>query len=293
MNIDQRFMLRPERLYCDSIWARSVRLDIMGQLEQDESCLICPDPSIFYLCELYEWADRDGDRERLKLPDHLFTNYDVCREFMESNNLLPELLEGDELHDALEDAWSSGELRIVEEGYRDVFRENPDMITPIQSVCWPIDVSCPGQCQAVLDAFGGCAILMEFEGDTYLNLTGGGMDLTWDLCRGYALCGCLPPIELARRLPMDRKLTEIDEWVLRCCLYSLQAAQEAVGFWRKDAANLYEKMLRAAHAEVIPDNLPLEAVLDFSIEHEREDLRAIVETPLRYMGRIPAVSTPS
>ena len=43
--------------------------------------------------------------------------------------------------------------------------------------------------------------VVRVNGDTGLALTGGGMDLTWEICAAYLKCGYLPPLHFSGRLP--------------------------------------------------------------------------------------------
>lgn len=51
-----------------------------------------------------------------------------------------------------------------------------------------------------------CVVEMEHSGDTYLALTGGGMDMSWEICEAYMRLGYLPPVHFAR-LPQYAGLT--------------------------------------------------------------------------------------
>lgn len=287
--MDSRLMRRPERLYYDSLWAQALSIDYWGDHDEDYDIIVIPDPSALRFEEVVRVAaSYDMD---LDLPRGLITDVNVCRAYLEERGLLPDDASDEDVYQAMEDAWENGDLVFIAQTYQEYFSENPDSITPVHSCCWPIALGysseSPECYQAILDAYAGACVLMRHGDATYLNLAGGGMDLTWDLCRGYALCGCCVPIELAQRLPRDRKLSQLDEWVLQCCLHSLQSASESLSRWHKRTGDLYEELLREQYNTVIPDNLPLEAVLDFANENDRNDLRDLVEEPLRYMGRLP------
>ncbi len=60
----------------------------------------------------------------------------------------------------------------------------------------------------------------ENKNDRYgFALTGGGMDLTWEICEAYMLLGYLPPLTFAARLPrMAQRLTLNRRWVIAGCL---------------------------------------------------------------------------
>jgi hypothetical protein len=43
--------------------------------------------------------------------------------------------------------------------------------------------------------------IVRVNDNTGLALTGGGMDLTWEICAAYLKCGYLPPLHFSERLP--------------------------------------------------------------------------------------------
>lgn len=45
-------------------------------------------------------------------------------------------------------------------------------------------------------------VVVRANGDIGFALTGGGMDLSWEICDAYVLCGYLPPVERADNLPI-------------------------------------------------------------------------------------------
>lgn len=59
-----------------------------------------------------------------------------------------------------------------------------------------------------------------------LALTGGGMDLSWDICAGYINLGFLPPTHFCRDLPRfgGERLTEKSKQVIAGCRRSLQVS---------------------------------------------------------------------
>jgi hypothetical protein len=50
-----------------------------------------------------------------------------------------------------------------------------------------------GEAQAILQIYGSCLTLVTIDGEHCLALTGGGMDLSWEICEAYILLGQLPP----------------------------------------------------------------------------------------------------
>lgn len=70
-----------------------------------------------------------------------------------------------------------------------------------------------------------CTTVVEVGGETYLALTGGGMDLSWEICVAYLQCGYLPPAHFARMLPAmaSRGASERDQDIVAACSLSLLA----------------------------------------------------------------------
>lgn len=79
--------------------------------------------------------------------------------------------------------------------------------------------------KARLDLAGSVTLVHFIESDEYaLALTGGGMDLRWDICRGYILLGYLPPrqfINLPRFAGMDLDAPK-NAIVIEACRKSIQ-----------------------------------------------------------------------
>jgi hypothetical protein len=85
--------------------------------------------------------------------------------------------------------------------------------------------------------------VVEIGGEPYLALTGGGMDLSWEICAAYIACGYLPPLHFAQHLPRMAGW-EREAWrgpVLEACALSAAIARS----WAQRAAEDIERM-RAA-----------------------------------------------
>jgi len=84
-----------------------------------------------------------------------------------------------------------------------------------------------------LEAAGAVTLVYDLESAEYgLALSGGGMDLSWDICRGYALLGYLPPAHFCERLPEfkgeDMKRPE-NKIVIDACKRSLDMVRYHAG----------------------------------------------------------------
>ena len=67
----------------------------------------------------------------------------------------------------------------------------------------------------------------EDEDEWGLALTGGGMDLSWELAEAYMLCGYLPPLELCS-LPAfaGKRLDTRARWIVAGCKASCRASMD-------------------------------------------------------------------
>lgn len=74
-----------------------------------------------------------------------------------------------------------------------------------------------------------CTTVVVIDGEDYLALTGGGMDLTWEICEAYLNCGYWPPAHFAGRLPKmgGRGTSERDRMIINACRVSLRHMAEA------------------------------------------------------------------
>lgn len=118
---------------------------------------------------------------------------------------------------------------------------------PVINFAWPITLPPgldPKEAATRIDRAAGCVTLVESEdwrGETvyYLALTGGGMDLSWNLCAAYAAAGNVPPLALLRDLPHmagpgSYGATVRDEWAKLV----LAGQRRAAEYLRQEAARL-------------------------------------------------------
>lgn len=60
----------------------------------------------------------------------------------------------------------------------------------------------PKQLKKTVDDAGAITLIRRLDNDEYyLALTGGGMDMSWDICAGYIALGYLPPFTFCEGLP--------------------------------------------------------------------------------------------
>ena len=75
-----------------------------------------------------------------------------------------------------------------------------------------------------------CTIVL-IDGAPFLALTGGGMDMTWEICESYLRCGYFPPAHFASLPAMaGRGTTEHDAMIIAACRVSLEAMVERYSF---------------------------------------------------------------
>ena len=65
--------------------------------------------------------------------------------------------------------------------------------------------------------------IVEIDGQYFLALTGGGMDLSWEICESYINLGYYPPTHFCRLPGMaDRGQSNKDKRIIKCCNDSLR-----------------------------------------------------------------------
>jgi hypothetical protein len=100
-------------------------------------------------------------------------------------------------------------------------------IAPVMFWAWPVSTrQNPGELQMKLILAHLPVCVVNVNGELALALTGGGMDLTWELCEAYMIAGQLPPAALAGRLPhmSGRGESADDRAIIAACHESLRIA---------------------------------------------------------------------
>ncbi len=82
--------------------------------------------------------------------------------------------------------------------------------------------------------------IVTIEDDVGLALTGGGMNLTWEICEAHMLLGYLPPVHFANLPAMAEatSMTPKQRWIVAGCLRALTVTATRA---RNQAARLRER----------------------------------------------------
>jgi hypothetical protein len=120
---------------------------------------------------------------------------------------------------ALEDDETLVAVDEVDGIVEDLIRES-EMCQPMMNYYYPAPklVGDLGKQNSRLQHLPVC--LVRVDGDPALALTGGGMDLTWQICEAYMRLGFLPPFHFARDLPLMAGMSmanPVTAWVWAGC----------------------------------------------------------------------------
>jgi hypothetical protein len=89
----------------------------------------------------------------------------------------------------------------------------PECEGPMMNYWYPIDIKDCEEAARKLVCLPLCVV--EFpDGTTGLALTGGGMDLSWEICNAFMLLGQLPPVHFELPAMCGRGVNERDRWVI-------------------------------------------------------------------------------
>lgn len=116
---------------------------------------------------------------------------------------------------------------------RDLFAEGPMM-----NIRYPIADGTATQDNA-RDIVDLPLCLVSFEDADYLALTGGGMDLSWEICEAYVTLGFLPPTHFRLPRMADKYLNEGTALVVAAVEYANEIQAKWAASNREDAARLF------------------------------------------------------
>lgn len=119
--------------------------------------------------------------------------------------------------------------------------DSDELYVPMMNYAYPLPnfQGDAGDAQFTLDTLGhGCAcVVVEIGGEPWLALAGGGMDLSWDICRAYIALGYYPPAHYAGRLPRQGETdVETARIALEACRIAARWATSRV----EDAVRILE-----------------------------------------------------
>jgi hypothetical protein len=94
---------------------------------------------------------------------------------------------------------------------------------PMMSCFYPVDIDLESAAEKLVD-LPLCAV--SVNGKTGLALTGGGMDLSWEICEAFMILGMLPPVHFELPGISGRGTSEKDKWIIAGCRAALQTVVE-------------------------------------------------------------------
>lgn len=103
----------------------------------------------------------------------------------------------------------------------------------------------PEAAQSALEQINTACVVALVHGDPVLALAGGGMDLSWDICRAYIALGYYPPVHFAGRLPgQGERDVQTAEIAAESCRIAARWAAQRV----EDAERMLERTRELAAA---------------------------------------------
>jgi hypothetical protein len=77
------------------------------------------------------------------------------------------------------------------------------------NAAWPVELAygvSEDEAANLMNRYSGATTLVavsdeDGEESYFIGMSGGGMDLSWDLCAAFICCGCIPPITILQGLP--------------------------------------------------------------------------------------------
>jgi hypothetical protein len=153
---------------------------------------------------------------------------------------------------------------------------------PMMNYYYPLE-SAPGE-EGIRQLVDLPLCVVTIDGDRHaLALTGGGMDLSWEICEAFMRLGMLPPLHFAGLPGMaGRGSSERDTAIVRACVASADAALEIMGYRaegvRREAKSAATSEARRKIADGWPslfedvrEGVPISTVMDGAREMLDDD----------------------
>ena len=158
------------------------------------------------------------------------------------------------LHRALKEYWEDPHCSTLEDTLEQC-RQNlfdrlidSDNFTPIMDYLYPIELQDPEEAQSILyHAVIPVVVVhayMEHEDEWkyYLALSGGGMDLRWEICEAYIRLGYLPPVYFCDLPPIaGRGKSEADQKIIQACLKSIELNRHHLQWTEQNLKKILEE----------------------------------------------------
>jgi len=108
---------------------------------------------------------------------------------------------------------------------------------PMMNYYYPVEIDDTEEAARIL--VDTCLCVVTVDGTTGLALTGGGMDLRWEICEAFMLLGHLPPLHFCDLPGMAGKNVDSkrNRWIVAGCLKSCSVA---AGWAKRTAQRLRE-----------------------------------------------------
>jgi len=119
---------------------------------------------------------------------------------------------------------------------------------PIMNYWYPVEINDTEEAARLLVGLPLCVVTVSDA--TGLALTGGGMDLSWEICEAFMRLGMLPPAHFANLPGMAGRGTSAkDRWIASGCIRSCNVAAG----WMQSRAARVRETLRQAKARADED----------------------------------------
>ncbi len=192
-----------------------------------------------------DYGDNDTEAVecwRIVLPDVEGWTAARCRAWLDDQSI-DYVRPRDVLQDDEEDDDENGDA--LREQVREAMDEN-ESYAPMMNFIYPV----PGlrmtsaQAQEAIQDTGAC-VIVEVGDVPYLALAGGGMDLSWDICRAYVALGYYPPIHFEpprmafSEYEQERNVPVMEAYIEACRIAAM---------WAESKRERVQRMLDEARA---------------------------------------------